>query len=219
MYAKVDKQGYISHIGNVLTQTGVDLKLNLPEIANPQGPIGDTPSGSFGQVNGLTHNVYAGLSENSSAPKTKRQALTQEWPNEPLFDVPVEPSDRVELKPSARINKSLLARLKSPSTASYNNVGKSPKPVAAGPSRFSSWLRMVRATARAHQFIAICITRVKWGSNNFILPQRNTLTSPLWPLNAYITTHADEHLLEGIRMFKTRNASSTYKPPLQTDSS
>lgn len=49
---------YISDVSNVLTQTGVDLKLNLPEFAIPQGPIGNVPSGSFGEINAQTHNVY-----------------------------------------------------------------------------------------------------------------------------------------------------------------
>lgn len=43
---------------NVLTQTGVDLKLNLPQLAIPQGPIDDVPSGTFGPINATTHNVY-----------------------------------------------------------------------------------------------------------------------------------------------------------------
>lgn len=49
---------YITHASNVLTQTGVELKMNLPNIAIPLGPVGDVPSGSFGPINPNTHNVY-----------------------------------------------------------------------------------------------------------------------------------------------------------------
>ncbi|KAL4712942.1 hypothetical protein ACJJTC_012012 [Scirpophaga incertulas] len=90
-------------------------------------------------------------------------SATTEWPNEPLFDVSVESSDHVELKPSAHIEKSPLARLKSHSTASYNivaynSVGKSPKPVAADPDRFSSWLRML---IRLHRMVSTLLGEIK----------------------------------------------------------
>lgn len=48
---------YITHISNVLTPNGVEVKLNLPQIAIPQGPINNVAAGSFGPVNALTHNV------------------------------------------------------------------------------------------------------------------------------------------------------------------
>lgn len=49
---------YITHISNVLTPSGVEVKLNLPQIAIPQGPINNVASGTFGPVNALIHNVY-----------------------------------------------------------------------------------------------------------------------------------------------------------------
>lgn len=54
---------YISHATSVITQDGREVKLNLPPVAIPQGPIVEnnieiSPSGSFGVLNADTHNAY-----------------------------------------------------------------------------------------------------------------------------------------------------------------
>ncbi|CAF4948157.1 unnamed protein product [Pieris macdunnoughi] len=53
---------YISHIASVMTQDGKEVRLNLPQIAIPQGPIEVDgvrhPSGSFGVLVAQNHNVY-----------------------------------------------------------------------------------------------------------------------------------------------------------------
>ncbi|KPJ15202.1 hypothetical protein RR48_09229 [Papilio machaon] len=54
---------YISHVTEIMTQDGKEIKLNLPEIAIPQGPVLENqveimPSGSFEVLNAQTHNVY-----------------------------------------------------------------------------------------------------------------------------------------------------------------
>lgn len=47
---------YIAHVTNVITGTGIEIKLNLPDIAIPSGD-GEL-SGPFGAVNAQSHNVY-----------------------------------------------------------------------------------------------------------------------------------------------------------------
>lgn len=54
---------YISHVTDVVTQDGKEVRLNLPEIAIPQAPlvvnnVEVMPSGSFGPLNAQTHNAY-----------------------------------------------------------------------------------------------------------------------------------------------------------------
>lgn len=54
---------YISHVTDVVTQDGKEIRLNLPNIAIPQAPIIQDnvevmPSGSFGPLNAQTHNAY-----------------------------------------------------------------------------------------------------------------------------------------------------------------
>lgn len=54
---------YMTHITDVITQDGKEIRLNLPGIAIPKGPITENgvevmPSGSFGAINAVNHNVY-----------------------------------------------------------------------------------------------------------------------------------------------------------------
>lgn len=54
---------YISHITDAITQDGKELRLNLPAVAIPQGPlfadnVQIAESGTFGILNAQSHNVY-----------------------------------------------------------------------------------------------------------------------------------------------------------------
>lgn len=124
-----------------------------------------------------------------------------EWPKEKAGHEKTENLNDVELKPSARI-KIRSSPLSNPlinDICNCNNVMELPLPIAADPACFSSWLRLVRATARAHQFIAACITRVRGVSNNFILSKHSTTpctSSPLLrPLTAQVLEYAEVHIL------------------------
>ncbi|CAF4947713.1 unnamed protein product [Pieris macdunnoughi] len=54
---------YISHVAEVITQDGKEVRLNRPSQAIPQGPIMQnhieiSPSGTFGALNAENHNLY-----------------------------------------------------------------------------------------------------------------------------------------------------------------
>ncbi|KAL0871500.1 hypothetical protein ABMA27_005218 [Loxostege sticticalis] len=108
----------------------------------------------------------------------------------PQYDWPVEPHNtrlnKDELKPSAKIHSYLI------------QVGTIPvHHVSADPSRFSQWLRFLRSTARAHQYIRRlrCRANAKASTSHTPASRLRTSVAQLTPLTAEDLRLAQLHIL------------------------
>ncbi|XP_063386428.1 uncharacterized protein LOC134672453 [Cydia fagiglandana] len=124
------------------------------------------------------HWVPSDLNVADDATRVKRFVLSPEsrWISGPTFlfssDWPAEP----------QIDVSGLGREEYKNIIHLITETDLPAPVSADPSRFSSWLRMVRATAKAHQFISLLRMRsIRRRDVNFNLPRLEGLLCSFHP--------------------------------------
>ncbi|KAL0882586.1 hypothetical protein ABMA27_001036 [Loxostege sticticalis] len=122
--------------------------------------------------------------------KNSRWIEGPEFLKSPQYDWPVEPHNtslnKDELKPSAKIHSYLI------------QVGTIPvHPVSADPSRFSQWLRFLRSTARAHQYIRRlrCRANAKASTSHTPASRLRTSVAQLTPLTAEDLRLAQLHIL------------------------
>ncbi|XP_063365858.1 uncharacterized protein LOC134654324 [Cydia amplana] len=124
------------------------------------------------------HWIPSDLNVADDATRAKRFVLSPEsrWISGPTFllssDWPAEP----------QIDVSGLGREEYKNIIHFITETDLPAPISADPSRFSSWLRMVRATAKAHQFISLLRMRsMSRRGVNFDLPRLEGLLCTFHP--------------------------------------
>ncbi|KAL0822298.1 hypothetical protein ABMA28_004406 [Loxostege sticticalis] len=125
-------------------------------------------------------------------------APASEWPSEPEVATPTTLGQE-ELKPSFR-HHHIPSKHPSSVVEIINriNAHQLPLPVVADITHFSSWIRLVRATARIHQFVAsIFRNRDHIFQNSWRLSRPNNFASATAPapLDAEDIIRAERHIL------------------------